>query len=361
SDIRHPSSVQRIVIIGAGLVGAALAYRLSQAGASVTVIEAAHPASAASGASFGWINASFFHSDAHFNLRAEGIAAHHRLDRDLGDTGTQWPGTLWWEEEGPALDTQAETLRNLGYRVETLSHNQITAREPLLSAPDRCLFLPDEGAVDAAHLTHRLLSAANAPVWRGTPVRGIETVQGRVTGVRLDQGSVIADQVILAAGTACAGLLAPLGLTLPMLHRPGLILRTKPVAARITHILASPVQEVRQDPQGRLIAPLAASHQSDTTEVIPSLPGDLAIAAMMRLGALLPGIALTLGDVTLAHRPVPGDNLPAIGPTGIPGLSLAVMHSGVTLTAIVAELVTAEVLTGANSPLLASFRPTRFF
>lgn len=130
----------RILIIGAGLVGAALAYRLSLTGAQVTVLDAGPPASAASGASFGWINASFFHSPAHFNLRAEGIRAHHRLDRDLGDTGTRWQGCLWWEEAD--LDQQAQTLTALGYPVQTLDATQIAAREPALAAPDRCLFFP---------------------------------------------------------------------------------------------------------------------------------------------------------------------------------------------------------------------------
>ena len=116
--------MQRIIIIGAGLIGAALAYRLTEAGAAMTVIEAAQPASGAAGASFGWINASFCHSAAHFNLRQAGLAAHHRLSDQVGQTGIRWPGTLWWEEEG--------------------------------------------------ELTRRLLAASGARVWTGTAVRGIE-------------------------------------------------------------------------------------------------------------------------------------------------------------------------------------------
>ncbi|MBC7478566.1 MAG: FAD-binding oxidoreductase, partial [Pseudorhodobacter sp.] len=254
--------MQRIIIIGAGLIGAALAYRLTEAGAAVTVIEAAQPASGASGASFGWINASFFHSAAHFNLRRAGIAAHHRLSEQVGQTGTHWPGTLWWEEEAE-LDKMAASLTDLGYAVQILARAEIQAREPLLAAPERCLWFANEGAVDPAELTRRLLAASGARVWTGTAVRGIEVTGGRVVGVRLDQGVIVADHVVVAAGVACAALLAPLGLTLPMLHRPGMILRTRPVGARVGHILASAGQEVRQDLAGRLIAPLAASHQGD--------------------------------------------------------------------------------------------------
>ena len=351
--------MQRILIIGAGLIGAALAYRLSPT-AHVTVIEAAHPAAGASGAAFGWINASFFHSPAHFNLRREAIAAHHRLDATL-TTGTTWQGCLWWEVAGDAQHAQAQTLRDLGYQVEPLTHAQIAAREPHLNAPANCLYFPAEGAVDARHLTQTLLTASGAQVWNGCPVLGVVTTAGRATGIRTAQGTVPADHVILAAGTACPGLLAPLGLTLPMQTRPGLILRTKPVNARLTHILASPAQELRQDPAGRLIAPLSASHQTDDTDTVTTLPGDLAHSALTRLQTLLPGVAMTVADITLAHRPVPGDGLPAVGATGIPGLSLAVLHSGVTLGPLVGELLSGEVLTGDPAPLLKDFRPTRFF
>lgn len=154
--------MHRILIIGAGLVGASLAFRLARTGADVTIIDAAQPASAATGASFGWINASFFHSQAHFNLRAAAIAAHHRLDRDLTDTGTLWSGCLWWEKEGAELDAQGQALTGLGYTVHDLDARQIAAREPALAPPQRCLFLPDEGAVDASRLTHRLLAASGS-------------------------------------------------------------------------------------------------------------------------------------------------------------------------------------------------------
>ena len=72
---------ENIVIIGAGLIGATLAFQLARSGRAVTVVEAGLPAQAASGRSFGWINASFALSEAHFALRVAGMAAHERLAR----------------------------------------------------------------------------------------------------------------------------------------------------------------------------------------------------------------------------------------------------------------------------------------
>lgn len=352
----------RILIIGAGLTGACLAFHLARAGASVTLIEAAQPAAAASGASFGWINASFFHSPAHFNLRAAGIEAHRRLDRDLpGPPLTRWSGTLWWEEEGAGMDRQEETLRALGYPVGRLTKARIAALEPALAAPGECLHFPSEGAVDAAALTQRLIAASGAEVWTGCPVAAIETRGGRVSGLVVPGGVVAGDHVILAAGTGAPALLAPLGLTLPMLRRPGAILRTKAVAARLGHVLAAPDQEVRQDEAGRLIAPLSAAHQGDGSERFSEPPGELALAALERLAMLLPGVGLEMQELALASRPVPGDGLPVLGETGIAGLSLAVMHSGVTLGPLVGEMLAGEVLGGGKDGLLAEFRPGRFF
>ena len=57
------------------------AYHLTQQGAGVTVVDAGN--ARATDASFGWINARLFADDAHFWLRAEGIAAYLRLAKTL--------------------------------------------------------------------------------------------------------------------------------------------------------------------------------------------------------------------------------------------------------------------------------------
>lgn len=351
-----------ILICGAGILGASLAYHLSGRGPRVTVIDQGPAAGVASGRSFGWINASFFANDAHHALRAAGIAAHRRLSRDL-DAPTAWQGCLWWEEQGDAFDTQAATLARLGYDCREVSGKAFAMMEPhIATPPERALFFADEGATDLALLTERLLAAAaakGAQVWLGAKVKAVLAEGSRVTGLRTEQGDIRADTVILAAGTATPALLAPLGLHLPMLPRPGAMIWTQPLPPVLTHILAAPMQELRQDGAGRLVAPASANHQGDQAEAITDTPADLARATLSRLRALLPRHPIALERVTLAQRPVPGDGLPVIGPAGPEGLHLAVMHSGATLGPIAAELLADEVMGEVPSNLLAPFRPAR--
>ena len=155
--------MQHVVIIGAGLIGAGLAYRLTQAGARVTVVEAqGAPATMASGHSFGWINASNYLGAAHHHLRVAGMAAHHRLARDLGTHLWDWQGCLWVEDE-PALDKMAAELGALGYAFQDLAQGRVADLVPALAnPPPRALYFAQEGAVDPAALTCALLAKAEA-------------------------------------------------------------------------------------------------------------------------------------------------------------------------------------------------------
>lgn len=348
-----------ILVIGAGLIGAALAFRLSRAGADVTVIDAGLPAGAASGRSFGWINASFHLTPAHFRLRAEGIAAHHRLAQDLPGGPIRWCGCLSVEEEGAAQEATFARLTALGYRVDRLTKAEVARRLPALAHPRAALWFPDEGVAEADALTRQLLAASGARVVTGLPALALAQTGSRISGAVTPQGQIRADHTLVAAGTGAPALLAPLGHPLPMLPRPGLMLTTAPLPPVLPFVLVTAEGELRQDAAGRLLMPTAAGHQGDASDAVTGLPSAHADAAAARLAALFPGLAPRWQSVTLAHRPVPGDGLPVLG-TLAPGLSVAVLHSGVTLAAITAELLADQVLTGRDSPLLADFRPARF-
>tara|TARA_R110002126_G_scaffold11810_2_gene52199 strand:+ start:1470 stop:2555 length:1086 start_codon:yes stop_codon:yes gene_type:complete len=358
----------KVVVVGAGIIGASVAYQLAKAGAQVTVIDGAGVAAGATGRSFGWINASFHADAAHFRLRAESMAAYHRLIEQMDMAPVRWTGCLCWDGHGTALETQAAELDALGYEVEIIDRAGFAAREPhVANPPEQALAFDTEGVAETAPMAQTLMNAATAlgaQVLLGVAVQGIETQGDTVTGVRIEQGVIPADRVVICGGTGSPAVLSSVGVTLPMLKRPGLLLRSAPVAPVLSHVMAAPGQEFRQDASGRIIAPTSANHQSDNLEHVSERPDVLAEATMARLQALLPEVALRWEQVTQAMRPVPQDGLPVMGPCGPAGLHMAVMHSGITLAPLAGELVAAGVLdqplSNHQSDLIAPYAPQRF-
>lgn len=351
--------MSQTLIIGAGITGAALAFQLARHKEDVTVVATHTNGGLASAASFGWLNASYYLGHPHYHLRHEGLAAHRRLLDAVPGLPTSWPGCLWYEATGPAQEETAADLAELGYRVDRLTRRQIADRLPALGpVPETALFFPEEGVADPGVLARALIAAAGARVITAT-VQDLTHAQGRVTGVLTDLGTMQADRVILATGTGTPALLSPFGYTLPMLKRPGLMIRTNPLPPICPVVLATPDQEVRQDREGRLVAPASAGHQSDHAESLGAFPV-VVNATLQRLRVLFPGQDIHFAHQAMALRPVPGDGLPVVGRGPVQGLWLAVMHSGATLAPVVAECLAAEITGSPDSPLLADFRPARF-
>ena len=253
----------QVVIIGAGIIGATLAYQLGRGGAQVTVVDAAGPASGATGRSFGWANASFYADESHFRLRHESLQAYARLAQASGVQDVRWTGCLCWEELGDAFDAQARDLTALGYDVEEINAAEFARLEPNVAPPERALRFKGEAAIDPVGLSNALLAQSGARLMFGCAVSGIVVENDMVTGVRVPGGMLAADKVIVASGNGSSAILQDVGVALPMLDRPGVMLKTKPLAPILNHILVAPGQEFRQLEDGVILAPTAANHHSD--------------------------------------------------------------------------------------------------
>jgi D-hydroxyproline dehydrogenase subunit beta len=352
--------MQQVLVIGAGVLGAAIAWHLAPQ-ARVTLVDPLPPGSVASARSFGWVNASFAETPAYRTLRMQAIAAHRRLERDIGPY-MRWGGSLWWEDEGPALDVQFQALSGAGQAVDMIDRAAFAQLAPRVAdPPDRCLLVRDEGAADGTRLAARLVSGAaahGAQVIAGAAVERLVLTGGRVTGAVTRFGTLTADHVVVAAGTATEGLAATAGVHVPVQALPGLILQTAPVAPVIDHLILAPGIHFRQTPDGALVAGEVFSGDGPDPDRLTRDPAGLADEVMGRLRARLPGVDLHAATVGLGLRPVPPDGLPIIGPAA-DGLTVAVMHSGITLAALVGEMV-AQLVTGHPVPVLAAYSPARF-
>ncbi len=352
-----------IIVIGAGIIGAASAYHLQSRGAQVMIVDAGGETATAT--SFGWINASFHHDGAHFQLRSEGMAAWQRLAKSL-PLDIAWQGALCWEETGTAFDAQRDHLATLGYDVAEIDSAAFAALEPhIATLPARALHFRQEAAADSPEVAQRLLNAAlaaGARRLRGVKVLDLVEKGDRIIGIRTEAGVSTADHILIAAGTGSAALIAQAGSSLPMLRRPALMLRTRPVAPVLNHILVSEFGELRQLPDGALMMPAAVNHQGDTSDKLTEPLEITAERVLDRLRTMLPDVALDWEELRLAFRPVPHDGLPVIGPVRA-GVHVACMHSGITLGALAGELVAQEMLEGVtnrSAALLAPYRLDRF-
>ena len=111
-----------VVVIGAGVVGSAVALRLAQDGARVTLLDAGEPGAGTSSTSFAWIGASAAALRDYRALNVAGVAAYARMEAQLGPR--PWlrrTGSLVWHtdpERGAELAAEVAALADMGYAVQ---------------------------------------------------------------------------------------------------------------------------------------------------------------------------------------------------------------------------------------------------
>ena len=157
----------RCLVVGAGVIGAATAFRLAEAGADVELIDAATPAAGTSGTTFAWVGASPLGLWDYFDLNVAGMAAYRRLRAELGHTA--WyhsPGSFAWYGDGdPAsrLVARVAQLRDVGYPAALLPPSRARELEPdLRLAPSvkQVAFFPDEGYASPRAMIAELIGLA---------------------------------------------------------------------------------------------------------------------------------------------------------------------------------------------------------
>lgn len=363
----------RVVVIGAGVMGTTVAFRLAQGGASVTVLEAAHVGGGTSGTSFAWTNANNKTPRAYHDLNVAGMAAHAALRDEFG--ATPWwhgGGSVEWcaPEERAAQAERVRRLQEWCYAAEWITPRELAGLEPEIDlaavADAPVAFFPDEGWLDPVVYAQAMMAAARRHGARLVRVRvtGIVTRDGAVAGVRTANGALHeADRVVNCAGRWANEALVDGGLHLPLALTVGFLVLTPPVPSGLRRVVRTPLVDLRPDGAGRLMLHRNATDAlvSFDTEPSPALPE--ALDLVRRAARLLPAIAAAGPEaVRIALRPIPADGHSAVGSIArLPGYSIAITHSAVTMAPHLGALAAEEVLTGRERPELAPFRPARFF
>jgi len=362
--------VSTVVVIGAGIVGAACAHDLARGGADVVVLDRGPVASGTTSRGEGNILVSDKGPGAELDLA--------RLSRDawleLGDELGRDPMEL--EEKGgvvvasspeglDALEGFARSQRAAG--TTALDVDDLRSLEPHL-APGLAggVLYPEDMQVQPVLAAAAMLEAAQRHGARfvpGADARGaVLDRTGRLTGVRTGTGEVIgADAVVNAAGTWGGEVGARLGGAVPVLPRRGFILVTEPLPLMVRHKVYSAdyVSNVASSDAGLETSCVVEGTRGGTILIGASRERvgfdttlDVNVISILarQATALFPFLAgVNLLRVYRGFRPYCPDHLPVIGPDPrVPGLFHACGHegAGIGLAPGTARLITQHILGG---------------
>jgi D-hydroxyproline dehydrogenase subunit beta len=375
-----------VVIIGGGIVGAACAFYLADAGVQTLLLERDFPASGTSRACDGLIMLWDKAPPAELELgqRSAGLWADLAINRKLECEYTR-SGTILLAEDGAAWDAgsdKAKEMRAAGGRAEVLDGAGLRGLEPHL-AGDLAggVFFPDDAHVDARRATVGMLDAARRRglvVRSGLPVSAIDRGPGgRVTGVLAGGESIPCGTVVCAAGAWSNEVAGLAGLPqVPIRPRKGHILVTTRVPGLIAHPLleggyVSTVQSAGGNlPQVALVAEMTAGGTMllGSSREFAGFDRGVSQAVIAAIAARAVRFLPALRSVSVIRsyaglRPWTPDHLPLIGPVEqVPGLYFAAGHegAGICLAPVTGQLI-AGWITGGELPEVAQrVLPDRF-
>ncbi|MBB4839983.1 glycine/D-amino acid oxidase-like deaminating enzyme [Sphingomonas kyeonggiensis] len=357
------------IVIGAGIVGAAIAYELAKRGVAVTILEKSRPAAGATGDSFAYLNASTkTGSRPYFQLNWLGMAGWRIWQQEAGPAlPLQWGGATYWrdsEAEAARLGASLRIAQSWGYAGRSVDAGALKTLLPGLDIGpvSAAAFFPEEGAVDPVGAVAALLERARklgAKLRAPVEVRSLLVRDGKVAGVQTADGVIEADTVVLAAGLGSEALAGQAGIGLPLTASPGVLLHTRPQRPVLDRVVFAPRSTFKQMPDGRFVASISG-HEGGAPE---GAGGEAFGQAIQHAAATyLPGIANAgIERVSVGQRVVPADSFPVVGfAPKLGGLYVAVTHSGVTLAPALGRLAAQEIVDGITAEPLDAFRPDRF-
>ncbi len=366
-----------IAIIGGGVCGLGIGWRLAQAGREVAVIDRGQAGMGAS-----WAAAGMLAPQVEAEPSEEPLLALTLASRDLWvefaaeveaasniDVGYRREGTLV-----VALDRDdVERLRHrydyqisLGLELEWITGAEARRREPHLArGVGAAVFSALDHQVDNRQLSAALREAylrAGGVLREHTMVREITHDGVRVTGLRLEDETLEADTVIVAAGPwsrDIPGLPEELKPPVRPLKGQMLAVQMPPSAPLLDHVVWGPDVYLVPRGDGRLLIGATVEEMGFDSSLTAGGMMDLLRDAW----ELLPGIYdLPLVESWVGFRPASRDDAPILGATSMAGLVMATGHhrNGILLAPITARTIADYVLSGETPAAILPFSLDRF-
>jgi glycine oxidase len=364
-----------VVVVGAGIIGCAVAYELSRRGVRCTVLDSRRSGMAATNSAAGVLSplAEFQRPGALVRLGLESMRLYpewvERLREDVPDIDVEFRqnGVLrvaFDDEELDALRAGLRFRRELGVELVELDAQGVQDVEPRLN--ERIVggvLSPDEGQVSNQLFTLALARAAQkrgARLVEFAPVERFLRRRGRVAGVRTAKGEFACDHIVLAAGAWAGPISKKLGVPTPTFPVRGQML----AYGRMITPIGRPIWGMRgyvlPRANGLVFAGATVEHAGFRIRTTKAGLASVRRAAF----ELVPQLRHATEHFSWAGlRPGSPDGLPIMG--ALPGwdnVTVATGHfrNGILLAPITAELLAPLITEGATSEALAPFDPGRF-
>jgi glycine oxidase len=372
-----PPSRPRTVVIGAGVMGLAIAWRLAQAGCRVAVFDRGEAGRGASWAAAGMLAAAVetepgeeallplaLESQRLWPEFAGEVEAASGLPVDYRDDGTLVVALT--RDDAEQLRHSYEFQTGLGLDIAWLNAAETRRREPHLKPGiAAAVWSPRDHQVDNRRVVRALGAAAQragVELHEHCPVREIALAGGRAAGIVTERGHEPADVVVLAAGAWSRDIGG-----IPPERRPPvrpikgqmLALRMDPAAPLLRHVIWLPRGYLVPRRDGRLIVGGTVEERGFDD----NLTAGGILALLEGAWRAVPAIEeLPIAETWVGFRPGSRDDAPILGPSGIDGLVVATGHhrNGILLTPVTAAVISAYILTGRLPDIALAFTPERF-
>jgi glycine oxidase len=373
----HLEKKPRVAIIGAGVVGLGIGWRLAGR-AVVEIFDRGAAGSGASHAAAGMLAACCEaepgeetlialgrESQARWPGFAEALLRASGIDVELRREGTLVLA-LTADDQGE-IAHRLEFQRRLDLPLEWLSAAATRAREPHLAGKiTGALLSPEDHQVDNRKLVQALrvaVEAAGVTLHEHRPVKEILVQGGRTTGVAVDDGTTApADVVVLAAGAwsrSIGGL--PPDRRPPVRPVKGQMLALKMDAAAplLQHVLWAPGAYLVPRRDGRLIIGGTVEEKGFDDAITAGGLLTLLEAAWRAMPAVE---ELPVDEIWVGHRPGSRDDAPILGRGPLEGLFYATGHhrNGILLAPVTADAMAALILDDVVDPVIRPFGLDRF-
>lgn len=368
-----------MIVIGGGVIGLAVAWRLAQHGAGVVLLERGEPGRGTSHVAAGMLAPVSEAQPREEPLLRLGVAsarAYPEFAAALKEASGLDPGYLQCgtliaardPDEAEALEREMQIRTQFGLAVRRLTPTEARRMEPALAPTIRgALEVADDHAIDPRRLTASLASAVHAAgvrVRTGAMVTEVELgADEGFSAVRLSDGERVAgDAVVVAAGVWSAGLSGlPSDALVPLRPVKGQIMRLRDPGGPglMTRALRLPAAYLVPRGDGRYVLGATVEERGFDTTVTAGALFELLRDAV----ELVPGVSeLVIDELSAGIRPGTPDNAPVIGAGAVPGLYWATGHyrHGILLAPVTAELIAAAVLDAQLPSLGEPFSPGRF-